>query len=177
MAPCTSRFVTTSRATIIVETAYQPDPALWEPDLKDPQEKPMKCIVCHHGETRPGTTTVTFHRDSQTVVVNEVLATFVRTVARRTSRRASRYSCSRSRPRRARRGPRFSYATLHRPRPETSGAPKDLEPKSLNWSRKLALLATNTMGWPLHVAVNVTAASTPTGQPRDGTDFRSRSYP
>ncbi len=34
----------------------------------------MNCIVCHHGETRPGMTTVTFHRDSQTVVVNEVPA-------------------------------------------------------------------------------------------------------
>lgn len=34
----------------------------------------MKCIVCHHGETHPGTTTVTFHRDGQTVVVNEVPA-------------------------------------------------------------------------------------------------------
>lgn len=29
----------------------------------------MNCIVCHHGETRPGTTTVTFHRDGQTIVV------------------------------------------------------------------------------------------------------------
>ena len=34
----------------------------------------MKCIVCHNGETRPGTTTVTFHREGQTVVVNEVPA-------------------------------------------------------------------------------------------------------
>lgn len=34
----------------------------------------MKCIVCHHGETRPGTTTVTFHREGQTLVVNEVPA-------------------------------------------------------------------------------------------------------
>ncbi len=34
----------------------------------------MNCIVCHHGHTRPGTTTVTFRRDGQTVVVNEVPA-------------------------------------------------------------------------------------------------------
>lgn len=34
----------------------------------------MNCIVCHHGQTQPGTTTVTFHRDGQTVVVNEVPA-------------------------------------------------------------------------------------------------------
>jgi YgiT-type zinc finger domain-containing protein len=34
----------------------------------------MKCIVCHNGETQPGTTTVTFHREGQTVVVNEVPA-------------------------------------------------------------------------------------------------------
>lgn len=34
----------------------------------------MTCIVCHNGETRPGTTTVTFHHDGRTVVVNEVPA-------------------------------------------------------------------------------------------------------
>ena len=34
----------------------------------------MNCIVCRHGETRTGTTTVTFHRDGQTVVINEVPA-------------------------------------------------------------------------------------------------------
>ncbi len=34
----------------------------------------MNCIVCRHGDTRPGTTTVTFHRDGRTLVVNEVPA-------------------------------------------------------------------------------------------------------
>lgn len=34
----------------------------------------MKCIVCHNGETRSGATSVTFHNDGQTVVVNEVPA-------------------------------------------------------------------------------------------------------
>lgn len=34
----------------------------------------MMCIVCHNGETRPGTTTVAFHRESRTLVVNEVPA-------------------------------------------------------------------------------------------------------
>ena len=34
----------------------------------------MKCIVCRHGETRPGATTVTFHRDGYTLVVNDVPA-------------------------------------------------------------------------------------------------------
>ena len=34
----------------------------------------MNCIVCPHGDTRPGTTTVTFHRDGRTLVVNEVPA-------------------------------------------------------------------------------------------------------
>jgi len=29
----------------------------------------MKCIICHHGETHPGTTAITFHRSGQTVVV------------------------------------------------------------------------------------------------------------
>ncbi len=34
----------------------------------------MNCIVCRHGDTHPGTTTVTFHRDGKTLVVNEVPA-------------------------------------------------------------------------------------------------------
>ncbi len=34
----------------------------------------MKCIVCHHGETQPGSTTVTFHSSGQTIVVTEVPA-------------------------------------------------------------------------------------------------------
>ena len=34
----------------------------------------MMCVVCHNGETRPGTTTVTFHREGRTLVVNEVPA-------------------------------------------------------------------------------------------------------
>lgn len=34
----------------------------------------MKCIVCHNGDTQPGTTTMTFHRDRQTIVVTEVPA-------------------------------------------------------------------------------------------------------
>jgi YgiT-type zinc finger domain-containing protein len=42
--------------------------------LQDPETQLMKCIVCRHGETRPGTTTVTFHRDGRTLVVNEVPA-------------------------------------------------------------------------------------------------------
>ncbi len=34
----------------------------------------MNCIVCRHGETHPGATTVVFHRDGRTLVVNEVPA-------------------------------------------------------------------------------------------------------
>jgi len=34
----------------------------------------MNCIICRHGETHPGKTTVTFHRDGRTLVVNEVPA-------------------------------------------------------------------------------------------------------
>ena len=34
----------------------------------------MTCVVCRNGETRPGTTTVTFHREGRTVVVTEVPA-------------------------------------------------------------------------------------------------------
>ena len=34
----------------------------------------MNCIICRHGDTHAGTTTVTFHRDGRTLVVNEVPA-------------------------------------------------------------------------------------------------------
>jgi YgiT-type zinc finger domain-containing protein len=34
----------------------------------------MNCVVCRHGETRPGTTTVTLQRDGCTLVVNEAPA-------------------------------------------------------------------------------------------------------
>ena len=34
----------------------------------------MKCIVCRHGDTHEGFTTVTFHSDGRTLVVNEVPA-------------------------------------------------------------------------------------------------------
>jgi len=34
----------------------------------------MTCIICHQGETRPGTTTVTFSRDGFTLVVQNVPA-------------------------------------------------------------------------------------------------------
>jgi len=34
----------------------------------------MKCVICKHGETRPGTTSVTLQRDGATVVVRNVPA-------------------------------------------------------------------------------------------------------
>ena len=34
----------------------------------------MKCVICRHGETRPGTATVTLERDSTTLVVKSVPA-------------------------------------------------------------------------------------------------------
>lgn len=34
----------------------------------------MNCIVCHHGDTHAGTTTVTFHREGRTLVVTAVPA-------------------------------------------------------------------------------------------------------
>ena len=34
----------------------------------------MKCVICKHGETRPGTTTVTLERDGSTIVFKEVPA-------------------------------------------------------------------------------------------------------
>jgi YgiT-type zinc finger domain-containing protein len=34
----------------------------------------MHCVICRHGETRPGTTTVTFTRGHSTVVIRGVPA-------------------------------------------------------------------------------------------------------
>jgi YgiT-type zinc finger domain-containing protein len=34
----------------------------------------MKCIVCHHGDTQPGTTTLTFDRAGSTIVMRCVPA-------------------------------------------------------------------------------------------------------
>jgi YgiT-type zinc finger domain-containing protein len=34
----------------------------------------MKCVICKHGETRPGRATVAFTRDGTTLVVKEVPA-------------------------------------------------------------------------------------------------------
>jgi len=34
----------------------------------------MKCVVCKHGETRPGTATLTLERDELTLVVKNVPA-------------------------------------------------------------------------------------------------------
>ena len=33
-----------------------------------------RCVVCRHGETRPGKTTVVLQRDGATVVINDVPA-------------------------------------------------------------------------------------------------------
>jgi len=40
----------------IIITVHEPDPALWLADRNE--EKPMKCPICRHGETRPGAVTV-----------------------------------------------------------------------------------------------------------------------
>jgi len=34
----------------------------------------MKCVICKHGKTKEGTTTVTFERDGLTFIVKEVPA-------------------------------------------------------------------------------------------------------
>jgi YgiT-type zinc finger domain-containing protein len=34
----------------------------------------VKCVVCKHGETRPGSTTLVLQRDGATVVINDVPA-------------------------------------------------------------------------------------------------------
>lgn len=72
--PSTSPFVTTSRTTRSSSRRPIAPTRCWGAGPQDPQEEPMKCIVCHNGETKPGTTTLTFHREGQTVVVNEVPA-------------------------------------------------------------------------------------------------------
>jgi YgiT-type zinc finger domain-containing protein len=38
------------------------------------EETPMKCVICRHGETRDGLTTVTFGRDGFTLVFRGVPA-------------------------------------------------------------------------------------------------------
>jgi YgiT-type zinc finger domain-containing protein len=38
------------------------------------KETPVSCVVCHAGTTQPGTTTITFHREGRTVVINDVPA-------------------------------------------------------------------------------------------------------
>ncbi|MGH8991988.1 MAG: type II toxin-antitoxin system MqsA family antitoxin [Acidimicrobiia bacterium] len=43
--------------------------------LQDEEEEgEVMCIVCHNGETKPGTTTVAFHREGRTLIVSEVPA-------------------------------------------------------------------------------------------------------
>jgi len=34
----------------------------------------MNCVICKHGETRPGTTTVTLNRGHSTIVIKDVPA-------------------------------------------------------------------------------------------------------
>jgi len=34
----------------------------------------MKCVICHQGETRPGTATLVLERDGRTVIVKHVPA-------------------------------------------------------------------------------------------------------
>ncbi|GAB0057694.1 hypothetical protein SIID45300_02026 [Candidatus Magnetaquicoccaceae bacterium FCR-1] len=42
--------------------------------LEYPEEQTMKCAVCKHGETRPGTVSVTLERRGATLVFREVPA-------------------------------------------------------------------------------------------------------
>lgn len=34
----------------------------------------MKCVLCRHGETRPGTVTVTLQRDNAVIIIKDVPA-------------------------------------------------------------------------------------------------------
>jgi YgiT-type zinc finger domain-containing protein len=38
------------------------------------EEKSMECVVCKHGETKPGTATVTLERGGTTLVIQDVPA-------------------------------------------------------------------------------------------------------
>ena len=60
---------------IIIITAYEPDPDTWNADFWD-QERAirMKCMICKHGKTLPGTTTVTLERGATTLIFKGVPA-------------------------------------------------------------------------------------------------------
>jgi hypothetical protein len=45
----------------------------------------VKCVVCGHGETRSGKTTVVLQRGGATVVINDVRLGYARTAAKSTS--------------------------------------------------------------------------------------------
>jgi YgiT-type zinc finger domain-containing protein len=38
------------------------------------EEEEMKCVVCKHGDTKPGTATVTLERNGTTLVIKDVPA-------------------------------------------------------------------------------------------------------
>lgn len=38
------------------------------------EEKKMKCVICRHGDTKPGTATVTLERNGTTLVIKDVPA-------------------------------------------------------------------------------------------------------
>lgn len=58
----------------VLQAGALPSAALGARREKEEEEGAVMCVVCHNGETRPGTTTVTFHREGRTLVVNEVPA-------------------------------------------------------------------------------------------------------
>jgi YgiT-type zinc finger domain-containing protein len=43
-------------------------------ETEDQEKRLMQCIICHYGETEPGTTTVALTRDETTVVIRDVPA-------------------------------------------------------------------------------------------------------
>ncbi len=58
---------------IIIITTYIPESTKWENNYQY-EDKKMKCMICKHGETVSGTTTITLERASSTVVFKDVPA-------------------------------------------------------------------------------------------------------
>jgi YgiT-type zinc finger domain-containing protein len=56
---------------VVVITVYDPNPAEWTSDFRP---NAMKCVICKHGETRPGKATLSATEGDCTLVVKDVPA-------------------------------------------------------------------------------------------------------
>jgi YgiT-type zinc finger domain-containing protein len=65
--------VDAARSRCYVITVYVPDPDLVEPGFQK-EAGFMKCVICQHGRTKPGITTVTLQRGESILIVKGVPA-------------------------------------------------------------------------------------------------------